>query len=507
MSLTSVPTYLVRSDALDTLAGKPIGKLRARLTRGENDFPFTVLDTHDEHLRRRGTCLVQSGSDLLLWPAATGPITQHFGKDVVTFVTDLPDGPVKQALGAVPELRSLLPMAQGRMQQVLLALVDTEEKTRARAEFHVLTAQAGSAAIVQPQALRGYDGAYTQLIAALGECGAKTLTEASVIAALDPDHRAYVAKPDLKLDAKTTSYDAATEIIKAYLAVARRNEAGIIADTDIEFLHDYRIALRKIRSVLSLFQGVYKDKQTLALKQQFSDLMTLTGRLRDLDVYLQDRQVFFDLLPESLHAGLDRMFQMFAKERTAQLATLSAHMQSPAYEAEITTLINRFDTCHKLRPGPEGDQNAQTYAAKLIWKRYRKICQIAAAIDDQTEDEMVHELRIQCKKLRYLMEFFAPAFPKTAFKSLLKPLKKLQDNLGLFNDYSVQQDSLAAFLDSLGTKNHDRNMQLAQSVGALIAVLHQRQREERLKVVDSFAMFNSTETQQTFRDLFHGGKR
>jgi ABC-type methionine transport system ATPase subunit len=50
------------------------------------------------------------------------------------------------------------------------------------------------------------------------------------------------------------------------------------------------------------------------------------------------------------------------------------------------------------------------------------------------------------------------------------------------------------------------NLELAQSVGALVAVLHQRQLEERGKVVDSFAHFNSAGTQKTFRDLFHGGK-
>ena len=70
----------------------------------------------------------------------------------------------------------------------------------------------------------------------------------------------------------------------------------------------------------------------------------------------------------------------------------------------------------------------------------------------------------------------------------------------------MQQDRLHALLSRLDQGDHAGNLELAQSVGAFIAVLHQRQLEERGKVVDSFARFNSTATQKTFRDLFHKGK-
>ena len=101
------------------------------------------------------------------------------------------------------------------------------------------------------------------------------------------------------------------------------------------------------------------------------------------------------------------------------------------------------------------------------------------------------------------MEFFGPLFPKRDFMSVLKPLKHLQDNLGLFNDYAVQQVSLQG-LPWGGSERPDAvKLEAAQSVGALIAVLHRRQLEERVKVVESFAQFNSPQMQKTFRDLFH----
>jgi CHAD domain-containing protein len=88
----------------------------------------------------------------------------------------------------------------------------------------------------------------------------------------------------------------------------------------------------------------------------------------------------------------------------------------------------------------------------------------------------------------------------------LRPLKRLQDNLGLFNDYSVQQDSLHALLDELNKDISSAHLEIAQSVGALIVVLHRKQVEERDKVVESFAKFNDEKTNSTFRALFKNKK-
>ena len=62
-------------------------------------------------------------------------------------------------------------------------------------------------------------------------------------------------------------------------------------------------------------------------------------------------------------------------------------------------------------------------------------------------------------------------------------MKKLQDNLGLFNDYSVQQEALLEFVATQSNAQGRANAQLAMSVGGLIAVLDQRQKAERDRVM------------------------
>ena len=103
-------------------------------------------------------------------------------------------------------------------------------------------------------------------------------------------------------------------------------------------------------------------------------------------------------------------------------------------------------------------------------------------------------------ELRYLMEFFTPMFDKAEVKIMIKALKKLQDVLGLFNDYSVQQDSLRDFLEARAAvaprsaKSRAQEMAVAQSVGELIAILHRRQLEQRALVEARFTEFDSKGT-------------
>ncbi len=500
--------FLVRGPLDRQMFGKPGGKLVPVWHEDESEERYVLLDCFDQSIRRSGAVLIEAVGQLTLIGRDGRTIVQPAAR-TGNFVGDLEPGPVRRALGMVPELRSLMEIGTGTFRQSRLALIDGERKTHARARFLALRPEYPQGAsdisneaeitLASVQRLRGYDKAYRALTEKLGVAE----SDGGVAESLYGGSVAYVAKPDIKMTGDEPAFQAASDIIAAYITVARQNEPGIIADYDTEFLHDYRVALRKVRSVLSLFKGVYGEAETDGLKAEFSELMAPTGRIRDLDVYLLDRDHYFEMLPDTLHGGLTRMFDLFSKERQAGLRAFTRRLRSAGYNRKMLALAARFDDRDTLDPGPNATRHAADYACALIWKRYRKVCKIASEIDDQTEDKEVHELRIHCKKLRYLMEFFAPLFPSGEIKGLIKPLKRLQDNLGLFNDYSVQQISLQAFLEDHPTSGGKDNLAIAQSIGALTAALHQRQLDERAKVVSNFTRFDSPEVRKKFRSLFH----
>lgn len=483
--------------------GKNAGGLRLVMEPAAEPVDFALLDCFDRSLGNAGQLLIEAGGELILL-RQDGICCAQTAERRGNFAADLAPGPVRDALSSLSPLRSLLALGRGQMERQRASLRDDEDKTQARVLLHRLRPAGGGnpVTLAELQPLRGYDGAFDQLSRRVRGAG-PSLELSALPKTLFPGCLRYDPKPAIPITPEMPAVRAATLIITAQIAVARQNEPGVIADIDTEFLHDYRVSLRKIRSVLSLFKGVYASAQTEVLKAGFSALMEPTGRLRDLDVYLLERQMYFDLLPETLHPGLSAMFDMFARERAAVLEQLVKRFRSARYGREIGALEALFATPERLEPGGMAGQPALAYARRLIWKRYRKVCKIARAIHDGTPDHEVHALRISCKKLRYLMEFFAPLFPAREMKKLIKPLKRLQDNLGLFNDFSVQQASLRAFLDSHRAGDRDTDLAIAQSVGALIAVLHQRQTEERARVLENFAGFDSPAVQAAFRDLFH----
>lgn len=503
MSLRSEAFYMPAAQMAD-LAGSDVEGLKPVLEWENENRPFSIRDSFDQSLRLSQRLLLEVGGQMELLSASAVALVQSATPEA-HFVAGFADGPVRKALADLSPLRALLPVASGTARSGRLALVDDEGKTRARAWLRELQPAEGDAIVLLTvQGVRGYGKALRGLVARIRDCGGTSLSAGNLYRLIDPACISYNPKPVIDVGRDETAFDAATDLIGGYLPVARANEAGIVADLDTEFLHDYRIALRKIRSVLSLFKGVYDHEQTIELKARFSVLMAPTGRLRDLDVYLLDQQRFFDLVPQTMRGGLEAMFALLAKRRTDAHAALAEHLGGKAYGKEIKALAKLFSKRRKLMPGPNASRASYDFACELIWKRYRKIGRIAAGITTETPDAEIHELRIECKKLRYLMEFFAPVFPQEDLRSILKPLKKLQDSLGLFNDMAVQQVRLLTFSDTLG--DEPRKLEIVQSLGALIVVLHQQQMAERERIVAAFDDFHEDRMQQIFRQLFHAEK-
>ena len=90
-----------------------------------------------------------------------------------------------------------------------------------------------------------------------------------------------------------------------------------------------------------------------------------------------------------------------------------------------------------------------------------------------TPDEALHKVRIHCKKLRYLIEFFSELLPEGETEQIEKQLRRLQTCLGLFNDCSVQQRALLDYWERKRkeTGNHE---ELALSIGGLVAASQSR---------------------------------
>ena len=114
---------------------------------------------------------------------------------------------------------------------------------------------------------------------------------------------------------------------------------------------------------------------------------------------------------------------------------------------------------------------------------------------DHPEDALLHALRIECKMLRYQLEFFTSLFPP---KEISRQIKRLQDNLGDFNDLTVQQAHLLQIVEELDVGD-PRTRKALVAIGILVEKMAGKQQTVKTKFADTFSVFASRTHPERFR--------
>jgi CHAD domain-containing protein len=233
----------------------------------------------------------------------------------------------------------------------------------------------------------------------------------------------------------------------------------------------------------------------------------MSNQLRDLDVYLLSEADYKAQLPDFLRDDLDPFFAYLHSQRKLALERVTAGLKSPEY-ARILRSWEAF-----LDEPPSADDTAVnaplpifTLARKRIYKRYRQIIKEGYHILEDDRDELLHELRIQCKKLRYLMEFFAGLFPAQKISRLIRQLKQLQGNLGDFNDYCVQEEYLIHVAEEMPMRNKQSRKALV-ALGVLVGDLHVKREAVKGEFAGTFQHFASPQNEALFVELFAPKKK
>jgi CHAD domain-containing protein len=228
----------------------------------------------------------------------------------------------------------------------------------------------------------------------------------------------------------------------------------------------------------------------------------LTNQQRDLDVYLLSEGEFQARLPEAMREDIVPLFDYLRLLRKRALEEVIEGLSSSEYDRALNEWEEFLNEPVPKKPAAA---NAAlpivNLARKRIYKRYRRVIKDGEYILTHTQDELLHALRIECKKLRYLMEFFISLFPRKKMTRLIKQLKKLQDNLGDFNDLSVQQEYLMHMAEELPLDD-PRSRKALVATGYLVENLGYKQKKVKANFATTFTEFASPANQALFRRLF-----
>jgi CHAD domain-containing protein len=475
----------------------------------------TFLDSFDGRLYEAGVTAAFFNGRLAVSKRSTGELvaTVRAAAPVGPVTARaLPAGELRESLAEILEVRALLPIARVHLHTVRLAVHDDERKTVVRLAFErptLLSASGWRTSLplrLRLEPVRGYDEEFDGVSTAVRDLGfaraGRPLVDEAVIAA-GGRPEGVSAKIELKLAFSGRADAGAAAVLRRLGEVMEANLEGTIADTDPEFLHDLRVAVRRSRSVQRELRNVFPADRLQYFRDEFKWLQLITGDTRDLDVYVLEFDDMRELVPETMRADLDPVLKVLESRRLVAHSEMTRALRSDRaaalradWEAFLDELVGLPDEDRLDARRPIGE-----LAGERIGRVYRRMVRMGSAIDDSSPAEDYHELRKKGKELRYLLELFGrPLFTAEVVGPMVKTLKSLQDVLGRHQDREVQVATLRALADEVSARPGGPAALMA--MGVLVERLAADERAARSEFADHFEPFASQAQRKLVKATF-----
>jgi CHAD domain-containing protein len=483
---------------------------------GHQQLRTLFLDTFDWRIYRKGWVLQASQDEdkwqLKLFKLTSGKILARSPVDAIPeFTEDIPAGILAEKLYKRVFPRALYPICEVDLKRREYVYLNNEGKQYLRLfldqpKTHLpgktQARKLPNNIVIEP--IRGYEQEAMPLVNKLVKQfelkvqKSSLLPDCLTVLKIEPVLKGK--KPKFYLDNKESGDQALKRIFLFLLDTMCENENGLMSQKDPEFLHDYRIAIRRSRSLLGQVKQPMPQDELKSVEDEFAWLSSLTGPARDHDVMLLELPEYKALLPtydNQAFASLESYLRE-QQQNTYQMLVEAFHSQRyTRFKQSWRELLENGDS---RIWGVERKYTIGKFATTRIGKAYKRVLSDGMSIGPDSAIEAYHKLRKSCKKLRYLMEMFRELYPQKKIKALIKELKKLQDDLGELQDLEVHTEILQSFLLQ-GITAKEENQQAENMVGELIERNQIRKQVIINRFVDIFDSFSNKKNKKMFTDL------
>ncbi|MEN4045314.1 CHAD domain-containing protein [Sulfurimonas sp. NWX367] len=230
----------------------------------------------------------------------------------------------------------------------------------------------------------------------------------------------------------------------------QKYKKAVLAKKETEPLHQMRVSLRRMRSVLFTFQSVIPKKITKKIDIKIATVASYCNRARDIDVYMETY-----LKKETLSSTESLLYKIVVHYREKEYKKIQKYLKSHKYKKLIRELRRWIQTKKwrkklKKKELSALEKNIIPFAENFLKSYTNEIILYGSATGSVLEDEQAHKLRIKLKKLRYATDLFSAYLQKK--DTLTNTLKELQDILGKLHDIYVTKELHKVFLQSQKNK-------------------------------------------------------
>lgn len=210
----------------------------------------------------------------------------------------------------------------------------------------------------------------------------------------------------------------------------RAHAPGVLQDRDPDHVHDMRVAIRRARCALRLFEAPLDAAACRQVRRELSWLAGLLGGVRDMDVMLTHLKQQYKVVAADKKSR-DALRACCLAARVPAFVRMQDGMLSARYACTLKALAALLP----VQPADAACPPAALEGARILRTLIKRTLKAVPAC---ATSGALHGMRIQCKKLRYACEFLGPHVGD-AVRELVKPLVAVQDCLGRHQDAQVTQ--------------------------------------------------------------------
>ncbi len=284
------------------------------------------------------------------------------------------------------------------------------------------------------------------------------------------------------------------KVINTHVLAMYAEIDGVLEARDIEYIHRMRVASRRLRSALAIFEGCFTGKEFKNHSRDVREVTRSLGAARDLDVQLAVLENALPMFSQPKMApGMRRLELRLKQQRAeAQKDVITAVQTLQADD----TLVNLAKWAASFK---ELSDSVYLFSPALyelafsgINARVKELLEHAAYIQDERNIAELHNMRISAKRLRYTMEAFADLYG-ARLKPFINQTRKFQDILGDIHDTDVWIEMIPSFIQEEGERisiyfGNDRPLKrLLPGLEAFRVNRSEKRKVDYLKFLDMWA--------------------
>ncbi len=228
-------------------------------------------------------------------------------------------------------------------------------------------------------------------------------------------------------------------------------QAEVLASDNGEAVHQMRVATRRLRSTLRIFRPYYRQSVLRPFRRALRAVADALGNVRDLDVYREHLASYTKQQPAASRRELRLLSASLAVPHAALRQSLCDYLLSEAHTEFLSAFAAFVQTplagVRELEAELPVPQRVCEVVPRLIYEQYGIVRAYAPLLSTATPDQL-HALRIEVKRLRYLIEAFGELLGTRA-ELPVEACKQLQDFLGELQDTEVAGQLTAHYLPNV----------------------------------------------------------